>query len=164
MGVEEVEAQEPEPAESDSAPKIVAFFCNWCTYAGADLAGSSRIEYPANIRVVRVPCSGRIRPEFILTAFHRGADGVLVSGCHPGDCHYAEGNYYARRRLALLRPLMELTGIDPRRFRCEWISASEGRRVAEVVREMVQDLTAWKEEAGSNQPQTTVTSAQEMSR
>ncbi len=121
-------------------PKIVAFVCNWCTYAGADLAGSSRLEYPANVRLIRVPCSGRIDPLFVLKAFEQGADAVLVSGCHPGDCHYSEGNYYARRRMTMLKKLLHFVGLDPQRLRWEWISAAEGKEFAEVIREMVQDI------------------------
>lgn len=136
-------------AASDTPVQIVAFFCNWCTYAAADLAGSSRLEQPAIVRVVRVPCSGRIRPELVLAAFHRGADGVLVSGCHPGDCHYAQGNYFARRRLAMLADLLAATGIDPRRMRFEWCSAAEGIKIAKVIREMAEDVREWKREQQS---------------
>jgi coenzyme F420-reducing hydrogenase delta subunit len=114
-------------------PKIIGFLCNWCTYAGADLAGSSRLKYPANLRVVRVPCSGRVDPQFVLKALERGYDGVLVSGCHPGDCHYSKGNFYARRRLMLLKQLLEYLGIEPERFHFDWISASEGQKFSEVV-------------------------------
>ena len=134
------EAAQQEPVQ------IVAFFCNWCTYAAADLAGSSRLEQPAVVRVVRLPCSGRIRPELVLAAFHRGADGVLVSGCHPGDCHYAQGNYFARRRLAMLSDLLTATGIDRRRVRVEWCSAAEALKVAQVIREMAEDVREWKRE------------------
>ena len=107
-------------------PRIVGFLCNWCSYAGADMAGTSRITYPTNIRIIRVPCSGRIDPLLIVKSFQMGADGVLVAGCHPGDCHYTEGNYYARRRFALLRPFLEYLGIEKERFR--W-SGSLPRRV-----------------------------------
>lgn len=117
----------------DFEPKIVGFLCNWCSYAGADMAGTSRISYPPNIRIIRVPCSGRVDPLIIVKSFQRGADGVLIAGCHPGDCHYTEGNYYARRRFALLRPLLEFVGIERNRFRVEWVSAAEGRRFSEVV-------------------------------
>lgn len=123
-------------------PKIVAFLCRWCSYAGADLAGTSRIHYPPNIIPIRVPCSGRVDPAWILEAFERGADGVLVGGCHPGDCHYVSGNYKARRRAVLLKKLLPQLGIDPRRFRLEWISATEGKRFAEVVSEFVAELRA----------------------
>jgi F420-non-reducing hydrogenase iron-sulfur subunit len=114
-------------------PKIVAFFCNWCTYGAADLAGVSRMQYPPNIRVIRVPCSGRISPKFILTAFRNGADGVWVSGCHPGDCHYIEGNFYARRKFLLLKNLLEFTGIAPDRLHFSWISSAEATKFVEVV-------------------------------
>ena len=117
----------------DYQPRIVGFLCNWCSYAGADMAGTSRITYPPNIRVIRVPCSGRVDPLLIIKGFQQGADGVLVAGCHPGDCHYAEGNYYARRRFALLRPFLDYLGIDKERFRVEWVSASEGKRFSQVV-------------------------------
>lgn len=114
-------------------PRIVGFLCNWCSYAGADMAGTSRITYPTNIRIIRVPCSGRVDPLLIVKSFQMGADGVLVAGCHPGDCHYTEGNYYARRRFALLRPYLEYLGIEKERFQLEWVSASEGRRWSQVV-------------------------------
>ena len=117
----------------DFEPRIVGFLCNWCSYAGADMAGTSRIIYPSNIRVIRVPCSGRIDPLLIVKSFQMGADGVLVAGCHPGDCHYTEGNYYARRRFALLRPFLEYLGIEKERFGIEWVSASEGKRWSQVV-------------------------------
>ncbi len=116
-------------------PTIIGFVCNWCTYAGADLAGTSRIEYPANIRLIRLPCSGRIDPLFIFRAFLQGADGVLVSGCHPGDCHYTTGNYFAKRRLAITKRLLEYIGLEPGRLRLEWISAAEGQRFADVCKE-----------------------------
>ncbi len=116
-------------------PTIIGFVCNWCTYAGADLAGTSRIEYPANIRLIRLPCSGRIDPLFIFRAFLQGADGVLVSGCHPGDCHYTTGNYFAKRRLAITKRLLEYTGLEPGRLRLEWNSAAEGQRFADVCQE-----------------------------
>jgi len=114
-------------------PRIVGFLCNWCSYAGADMAGTSRISHPPNIRIIRVPCSGRVDPLLIVKSFQMGADGVLVAGCHPGDCHYTEGNYYARRRLAMLRPFLEYLGIEKERFDVEWVSASEGKRWAAVV-------------------------------
>ncbi|MCK4411556.1 hydrogenase iron-sulfur subunit [Candidatus Bipolaricaulota bacterium] len=114
-------------------PRIVAFLCNWCSYAGADLAGVSRIQYPPNVRVIRVPCSGRINPLFIVKALQTGADGVLVSGCHPGDCHYISGNLYARRKFALLKSLLEYVGIEPQRVHFSWVSAAEGPRFAEIL-------------------------------
>ncbi len=121
-------------------PRIVAFCCNWCTDTAADLCGVSRTKYPANSRVVRVMCSGRIDPQFVLDAFAKGADGVIIGGCHPGDCHYAEGNYKALRRVRLLKRLLKDMGIEEERFRLEWISASEGDRVKTVVVEMVDQL------------------------
>ncbi|MBA7507810.1 hypothetical protein ES706_06537 [subsurface metagenome] len=114
-------------------PLILGFACNWCTYAGADLAGTSRIQYPPNIKMIRVMCSGRVEPTFILKAFARGVDGVFIGGCHPGDCHYIEGNCKARRRVELLKMLLYDLGVEPERLRLEWISASEGARFAEVV-------------------------------
>ena len=123
--------------ESDAwEPKIVAFLCNWCSYAGADLAGTSRIQYPSNIRVVRVPCSGRIDPLFILASLQKGADGVLVSGCHPGECHYLTGNYSARRKFAVLKSLLEYMGLEEGRVQFSWVSASEGARFAKVVEQV----------------------------
>jgi coenzyme F420-reducing hydrogenase delta subunit len=125
----------------DHEPKIVGFLCNWCSYAGADMAGTSRIIYPPNIRIIRVPCSGRVDPLLIVKSFQQGADGVLIAGCHPGDCHYVEGNYYARRRFALLLPLLEYLGIEPERFRVEWVSASEGKRFSQVVSSFTEQLS-----------------------
>ncbi|MEW6770168.1 MAG: hydrogenase iron-sulfur subunit [Bacillota bacterium] len=121
-------------------PKIVAFLCNWCSYAGADLAGVSRLKYPANIRIVRVPCSSRVNPQFILRALQRGADGVLVAGCHPGDCHYVTGNYFTRRRLTLFKSLLEFVGFEPERLKVRWVSAAEAGRFAETVKEMVEEI------------------------
>lgn len=125
---------------SEFEPKIVAFLCNWCSYAGADLAGVSRIQYPPNLRIVRVMCTGRIHPTFILEALTDGADGVLVSGCHPGDCHYISGNYKAQRRYILLKEVVKQFGLEPQRMRLEWISASEGDRFARVVTEMIEEI------------------------
>jgi F420-non-reducing hydrogenase iron-sulfur subunit len=121
-------------------PKILAFLCNWCSYAGADLAGTSRLQYPPNVRVIRVPCTGRVNPIFIVEALRQGADGILVSGCHPGDCHYLAGNYFARRRFALLQRYLEYLGIEPGRVQFSWISASEGGRFAEVVTRVTNDI------------------------
>ena len=121
-------------------PKIVAFFCTWCTYTAADLAGVSRLKYAPNTRVIRVMCSGRIDPQFVLDAFAHGADGVLIGGCHPGDCHYIEGNYKCLRRARLLERMLGDMGIAAPRFRLEWISAAEGDRVKVVVNEMVEQL------------------------
>ena len=114
-------------------PRIVAYCCNWCSYAGADLAGTSRIQYPPNARILRVNCTGRIDPEFILAALDMGADGVLVSGCHPGDCHYTSGNLKLRARWALMEKAIEQAGIDPRRIRLQWASASEAQQFADGV-------------------------------
>ncbi|MGQ9632806.1 MAG: hydrogenase iron-sulfur subunit [Bryobacteraceae bacterium] len=123
-------------------PRIVAFFCNWCTYLAADLAGTSRIKYAPNTRVIRVMCSGRIDPQFVLDAFAKGADGVLIGGCHPNDCHYQEGNYKALRRYHLLKRLVRQMGIEEERLRLEWISAAEGDRVRVVVNDMVEKIRA----------------------
>ena len=121
-------------------PKIVAFLCNWCAYAGADLAGVSRLKYPANIVPIRVLCSGRIDPEFILHAFRNGADGVFIGGWHPGDCHYIKGNYHARRRILLTKKLLKEMGINEKRLRLEWVSATEGRKFANVVSQFVEEI------------------------
>lgn len=125
---------------AEREPKIVGFLCNWCSYAGADLAGTSRTSYPTSVRVIRVPCSGRVNPQFVLRAFQLGADGVLVAGCHPGDCHYSTGNYFTRRRFLLVKRFLDYLGIDQRRFRLRWISASEGPKFAETIREMTEEL------------------------
>ena len=114
-------------------PKIIGFLCNWCSYAGADLAGVSRIQYPSNLRVIRVMCSGRVDPVLILKMFAHGADGVFVMGCHPGDCHYLEGNLYEERKIKMLKKLLSLTGVGVERLRLEWVSAAEGQRFAELV-------------------------------
>ncbi len=122
-------------------PKIIGFLCNWCSYAGADLAGVSRIQYPPNIRIIRVMCSGRVDPAFILEAFKDGADGVLVAGCHlPSDCHYLSGNFKALRRITLLKKTLQAFGIEPERLRLEWVSASEGDKFAAIVRNMVDQI------------------------
>ena len=125
---------------SDWQPKILAFLCNWCSYAGADLAGVSRIQYPPNIRVVRIPCSGRVNPIFVLKSLQNGFDGVLVSGCHPGDCHYISGNYVARRKFAVLKSLLEFVGVEPGRVQFSWVSAGEGEKFAEVVTKVTEDI------------------------
>ena len=122
-------------------PKILAFCCNWCTYTGADLAGLNRMKYPANVRVVRVPCSSRVNPQFVLRAFQKGCDGVMVCGCHPGDCHYATGNYYTRRRFMLLKELLAYNGIDPERFQARWISGSEAAKFRDTVAEVSEIIT-----------------------
>jgi len=126
--------------ESEWEPKIIGFLCNWCSYTGADLAGTSRLQYPPNIRIIKVMCSGRVNPQFVLKAFQEGADGVLVSGCHPGDCHYIEGNYHAKRKLTLTLDLMEFMGMDPKRFQVSWVSASEGKKFAEVVTKFTEQI------------------------
>lgn len=123
-------------------PRIVAFFCNWCTYTAADLAGVSRMRYAPNVRIIRLMCSGRVDPQFILEAFARGADGVLIGGCHPNDCHYIEGNYKCLRRFRLLRRMLADMGVEEQRCRLEWISASEGDKVKRVVNEMVEQVRA----------------------
>lgn len=121
-------------------PKIVGLLCNWCSYAGADLAGVSRIQYPPTLRIVRVMCSGRVDPVFILEAFRSGADGVLVAGCHPGDCHYLAGNFKSQRRIVLLKRVLEQFGLEPERLRLEWVSASEGDRFATVIKDMTEEI------------------------
>jgi F420-non-reducing hydrogenase iron-sulfur subunit len=121
-------------------PRIVAFLCNWCSYAGADLAGVSRIQYPSNVRVIRLPCSGRVNPLYIVKALQLGVDGVLVSGCHPGDCHYISGNLVARRKFALLKNFLEFIGIESNRVQFSWVSASEGSRFADLVTKVSDDI------------------------
>jgi len=127
-------------AKTEFEPKIVAFFCNWCTYTAADLAGTARMSYQPNVRVVRVMCSGRLDPQFILKAFREGADGVLIGGCHPGDCHYQEGNYKALRRFTLLKRMLADFGIEPERVRLEWIAASEGDKVQKTINQMTEQV------------------------
>ncbi len=127
---------------SDFEPRIVAFCCNWCSYAGADLAGVSRFQYPPNARIVRVMCSGRVEPQFILRAFELGADGVLVAGCHIGDCHYISGNEKAQKKVEATKDLIDQLGLDGRRLRLEWISASEGSKFAATMKEFTDDLKA----------------------
>ncbi len=122
-------------------PKIVAFCCNWCSYSGADTAGNNRAAYPENVNIIRVPCSCRINPMFILRAFQRGADGVIVMGCHPGDCHYTSGNYHTRRRMTLLFSMLNYLGIESARTRVEWVSAAEGARFSEVVTDFTKTIT-----------------------
>ena len=138
--IEQSRGSGPVSTDEGFEPKIVAFLCRWCSYAGADLAGTSRIKYPANVRIIRVPCSARIDPKLVLKSLERGVDGVLVSGCHPGDCHYTSGNYHARRRMAMLRKLLEFMGVDPRRMQMSWVSASEGHKWAQVVAEVTEDI------------------------
>jgi F420-non-reducing hydrogenase iron-sulfur subunit len=126
--------------EKEWSPRIVAFLCNWCSYAGADLAGVSRMQYASDIRIIRVPCSGRISPLHIISALHRGADGVLVSGCHPGDCHYISGNLVARRKFNMLKNFLEHVGICPERVQFSWVSAAEGARFAALVEKVVEGV------------------------
>jgi len=121
-------------------PRILGFLCNWCSYAGADLAGVSRISYPTNIRIIRTMCSGRVDPLHVLEAFRQGIDGVLVTGCHPGDCHYITGNYACEKRVKFLRDVLAQVGIDPVRLRLEWVSASEGGKFAKVVKEFIEEV------------------------
>jgi len=123
-------------------PRIVAFLCNWCSYTGADLAGTSRLEYAPNVRIIRVMCSGRIDPTFVLKALREGADGVLICGCHPGDCHYSEGNHKALRRFRLLHQMLADYGVESDRVRLEWVSASEGKRFGDVVNDMTERVRA----------------------
>ncbi len=124
----------------DWQPRILAFLCTWCSYAGADLAGVSRFQYPPNTRIIRVPCSGRVNPAFILKALYQGYDGVLVSGCHPGDCHYLTGNYFARRKFHMLKNLLDFIGIEEGRVQFSWVSAAEGGRFAEVMKEVTEKV------------------------
>ena len=137
-------------------PRLVGFLCRWCSYAGADLAGTSRLKYPANLTSIRVMCSGRVDPTFVLKAFRDGADGVLIAGCHPGDCHYQEGNYKAMRRYPLLQKLLAQFGIENERVRMEWISAAEGERFASTITELTEAVRAlgplnWNENGGSKE-------------
>ena len=121
-------------------PVIVGFLCNWCSYRAADLAGTARIKYAPNLRVIRVMCSGRVDPQFVLQALRSGADGVLIAGCHPGECHYMKGNFLARRRFLVMKNLLEFMGIDPQRIRMSWVSASEGKKFADVITEVTEDI------------------------
>lgn len=130
----------PEMSAATFEPRIIAFFCNWCTYLAADLAGTSRMKYAPNVRVIRVMCSGRVDPQFVLDAFAHGADGVFIGGCHPGDCHYQEGNYKTLRRFHLLKRLLAQLGIEDERFRLEWISAAEADRVRSAINDMVEKV------------------------
>ena len=123
-------------------PVIVAFCCNWCSYAGADLSGTNRLNYPTNVKIIRVPCSCRVNPMFILRAFQKGADGVIICGCHPGDCHYTSGNYFTRRRITLLYSMLDFLGIERNRTRLEWVSAAEGAKVAATMEQFTADVKA----------------------
>lgn len=136
-------ASEESSASGDGfEPTILVFACNWCSYAGADLAGVSRLQMPPNCRVIRVMCSARVRPEYVITALAGGLDGVLVLGCHPGECHYSEGNYFTRRRGLFLKKLLTYVGIEPERFHVRWVSASEGGKFADIVREVTEQIRA----------------------
>lgn len=142
-------AQEAHEEHGDGfEPRILVFACNWCSYAGADLAGVSRLQMPASCRVIRVMCSARVRPEFVIAALSKGLDGVLVLGCHPGECHYSEGNYFTRRRGLFLKQLLEYVGIEPERFQVRWVSASEGAKFADTVEEVTEQIKA----LGPNRP------------
>jgi len=125
---------------SEFEPNIVAFLCNWCSYAGADLTGTTRVHYPPTVKVIRVMCTGRVNPLFVVQALRQGADGVLISGCHPGECHYLKGNFLARRRFLLMKNLLEYIGINPSRIRMSWVSASEGKKFADVITEVTEDI------------------------
>jgi F420-non-reducing hydrogenase iron-sulfur subunit len=140
----------PEVDMSDNGyePRIIAFLCNWCTYTGADLAGTSRLQYPPNVRIIRLMCSGAVDPVYVLKPLLDGADGILIGGCHPGDCHYQSGNYKARRRFAVLQETLDELGFDKDRVWLRWISASEGAQFAETIREM----TAMLKDKGPNVP------------
>jgi F420-non-reducing hydrogenase iron-sulfur subunit len=126
--------------DKEFEPKIIGFFCNWCTYAGADLAGVSRLQYPPNMRVIRVMCSGTVSPHHVLRAFQKGADGVLIGGCHIGDCHYLKGNYMTIKRIRFLQDLMKFTGYEPERLHLEWISAAEGPKFADTVNKFTEKI------------------------
>lgn len=130
------------PPDERWQPRIVAFLCHWCSYAGADLAGISRLQYPPNVRVIRVPCSGSVSPVYILKALQEGADGVLVSGCHPGDCHYIAGNLLARRKFALLSDLLEYIGVERGRVHFSWVSAAEGQQFADIIKQVVESVSS----------------------
>lgn len=126
--------------EEKFEPLIIGFCCNWCSYAGADLAGTSRIQYPSNIRIIRVMCSGMVHPNLVMDAFTKGADGVIICGCHPGDCHYQEGNLKAEKRAEAIELMLQDFGIEEERFRLEWVSASEGPKFAQVVKELTETI------------------------
>lgn len=121
-------------------PKLIGFLCNWCTSSAADLAGTTRLHYPPNLAAIRVMCSGSVDPTYVIRAYLEGADGVLIGGCHPGDCHYIKGNYYARRRIALVKKLLEYVGLEPERFQMSWVSAAEGTKYTQVIKDFVKEL------------------------
>ena len=131
---------ESQSADNHNRVSITAFCCNWCSYAGADLAGTSRLSYPSEVKIIKVPCSCRVNPMFILRAFGKGADGVIVCGCHPGDCHYSTGNYYTRRRLKLFFGMLEFLGVEKERVRLEWVSAAEGVKFAKTMQEFTENI------------------------
>ena len=126
--------------EKNFEPKIVAILCKWCSSAGSDLAGVSRLKYPPNVVPITVMCSGSVSPNYIFSAFKNGADGVLISGCHPGDCHYLKGNYFARRRIALVKELLDFIGLEPQRFQMSWVSAAEGTKYTEIIKNFVKEI------------------------
>ena len=134
--------QDSKKVQTEFKPKILAFCCNWCAYAGADLAGVSRFQMPTDVRVIRVMCSGRVPPELIIRALANGLDGVMILGCHPGECHYSEGNYLTRRRAHVLKRLLDYIGIEPERFQLKWVSAAEGAKFSAVVKETTDKITA----------------------
>ena len=136
----EKRALSPDKETGRFTPKILVFACNWCSYAAADTAGVSRLEIPSDFRIIRVMCSARVRPEFVIYAFSRGFDGVLILGCHPGECHYTEGNLYTRRRVLLLKEMLQFMGIEPDRFRLTWVSASEGIKFARTMKQVIEDI------------------------
>jgi len=140
MSVDHKVSTENENSEKDWTPTIVGFCCNWCSYAGADLAGINRLQYPPNLRIIRVLCSSRVNPMFVLRALQKGADGVLIAGCHPGDCHYSTGNYYTRRRFLIFKRQLEFLGLEPDRVRTNWVSAAEGKKFADVVEDMTRRI------------------------
>jgi F420-non-reducing hydrogenase iron-sulfur subunit len=140
MSETQVENEEQQTEAEKFEPLILTFCCNWCAYAGADLAGTSRIQYPSNIRIIRVMCTGMVHPNLVVEALTKGADGVIMLGCHPGDCHYLEGNLRAESRKEAIELLLEDMGIEPERFRLEWVSASEGPRFAQVITDMVEQV------------------------
>jgi F420-non-reducing hydrogenase iron-sulfur subunit len=134
--------QDSKEVQTEFKPKIIAFCCNWCAYAGADLAGVSRFQMPTDVRVIRVMCSGRVPPELVIRALANGLDGVMILGCHPGECHYSEGNYLTRRRAHVLKRLLDYIGIEPERFQLRWVSAAEGAKFSAVVKEITEKITA----------------------
>lgn len=142
-------------AEENFEPRIVAFLCNWCSYRASDLAGTSRVKYEPNVRMIRVMCTGRIDPTFVLRALSLGADGVMIAGCHPGECHYLEQNYKAMRRYAMLQHTLKSFGVEPERVRLQWASAAEGVQLAAAINEMVDEMRAlgplhWSEKWSEN--------------